>query len=159
MVLNCRRISNQVVNEYLKVIAISTRAGQMEEGHPMKDIEMAKVKKLSKISLKLRTSSFKKNVFDECCELFYKEKFEEELDQKDHLLGFKNGVYDLKLGEFRAGVPEDYISYCTNIDYINFREDQEADEEELSDVGDSENKFYKASSKGVCSYTSLVSFW
>jgi P4 family phage/plasmid primase-like protien len=130
-----KRISNQVVNEYLKVCgSISTRAGQMEEGHPMKDIEMAKVKKLSKISLKLRTSNFKKNVFDECCELFYKEKFEEALDQKDYLLGFKNGVYDLALGEFRAGVPEDYISYCTNIDYTNFREDQEADEEELSDV-------------------------
>ena len=130
-----KRISNQVVNQYLKVCAsISKRASDMEEGHPIKDIEMAKIKKLSRISLKLRTTSFKKNVFDECCELFHTDKFEENLDTKDHIIGFNNGVYDLNLGEFREGMPEDYISYCTNIDYINYREDPEADDEELSDV-------------------------
>ena len=130
-----KRISSDVVNQYLKVCAsISKRAADMEEGHPMKDVEMAKIKKLSRISLKLRTSSFKKNVFDECCELFHVDKFEETLDNKDHLVCFNNGVYDLNLGEFREGIPEDYVSYCTNIDYINYKEDAEADEEELNDV-------------------------
>ena len=38
-------------------------------------------------------------------------------DQQRHLLGFNNGVYDLDLGRFRDGLPEDYITMTTGYDY------------------------------------------
>lgn len=47
------------------------------------------------------------------------------MDSNQHLLGFENGVYDLKKAEFRDGRPEDYISISTGNDYMEF--DQEDD--------------------------------
>jgi putative DNA primase/helicase len=43
--------------------------------------------------------------------------FQKELDQNKYLIAFKNGVYDLKLHKFRQGIPEDYISSCSPIEY------------------------------------------
>ena len=65
-------IPDRVIVAYGNFIGVECKADRTKKPTAlqlrcMKDIEMAKVKKLSKISLKLRTSSFKKNVFDECC--------------------------------------------------------------------------------------------
>jgi P4 family phage/plasmid primase-like protien len=38
-------------------------------------------------------------------------------NEKRHLWGFKNGVYDLEKMEFRKGIPEDYLSIQMNYDY------------------------------------------
>lgn len=79
-------------------------------------------KKMNEIAIKLRTTSFKENVMKECSELFYIEKFEERLDANADLIGFENGVYDLENMEFRAGRPEDYITFTTGNEYIPFDE-------------------------------------
>ena len=42
--------------------------------------------------------------------MFYKKDIMEEFDTNNNLLGFDNGVYDLKNNEFREGRPEDYIT-------------------------------------------------
>jgi|688.fasta_scaffold08469_5 P4 family phage/plasmid primase-like protien len=73
-----------------------------------------------KISLKLKQSGFKDSIMKECKSLFIDEKFEELLDNKSHLLGFENGVYDLKLHIFREGMPDDYISLSTNKIYVPY---------------------------------------
>jgi P4 family phage/plasmid primase-like protien len=62
----------------------------------------------------------KENIMKECLELFYIEKFEEKLDANPHLIGFENGVFDLENMEFREGRPEDYISFSTRINYIQY---------------------------------------
>lgn len=79
-----------------------------------------KAKSALKISLKLKQSGFKESIMKECKCLFIDEKFEELLDNRAYLLGFDNGVYDLKLHIFREGMPDDYISLSTNKVYIPF---------------------------------------
>jgi P4 family phage/plasmid primase-like protien len=60
----------------------------------------------------------KKNIMIEAKELFYDPTFLEKLDQNPYLICFKNGVIDFQTKEFRNGRPDDYLSKCTNIDYI-----------------------------------------
>jgi P4 family phage/plasmid primase-like protien len=70
--------------------------------------------KCCKIIHNCKTTSFKTNVIKECKALFNEPNFESMLDSKSHLLGFKNGVYDLNMKSFREGEPNDFISFCTN---------------------------------------------
>jgi len=73
-----------------------------------------------KIAQQLKQSSYKDNVMKECKCLFIDEKFEELLDSRAHLIGFKNGVYDMKMHIFRDGMPDDYISLSTNKNYLAY---------------------------------------
>ncbi len=53
-----------------------------------------------------------------CLELeFYNSNFDKILDQDKDLLGFENGVLDLKTMEFRDGTSSDYISMTTGYDF------------------------------------------
>ena len=53
----------------------------------------------------------------ECRNEFYDKKMESLLDKNPMLLCFNNGVFDFEK-IFRDGKPEDYVSKCTNNDYI-----------------------------------------
>lgn len=85
----------------------------------------SKVQVLNDICKKLKSSGYKNSVMTECKGLFTDEKFEELLDSHPHLIGFENGVYDLKMHEFREGLADDYISYCTNRHYLSYVPDSE----------------------------------
>ena len=76
-----------------------------------------------KIAQKLKTSSYKDSIMKECKCLFIDEKFEEILDCRPHLIGFKNGVYDMKMHIFRDGMPDDHISLSTNKNYYPYNKD------------------------------------
>ena len=47
-------------------------------------------------------------------------QFEEQLDSNKELIGFNNGIYDLKNGLFRCGRPEDYVSLTTRNNYVEY---------------------------------------
>jgi phage/plasmid-associated DNA primase len=64
------------------------------------------------------TTSDKKNILAELKNIFFKDKFEEQLDQNINLLCFTNGVFDSRTLTFRDGNPKDMCSLCTNIDLI-----------------------------------------
>ena len=49
----------------------------------------------------------------------YDSTFAEKLDSNNHLIGFQNGVLDLKRGCFRPAVPEDYLSQCIPYDWVD----------------------------------------
>ena len=76
-----------------------------------------KKRAFSNMRLKLKKTSFKKNVMDECKELFLDEQFAKKLDENKNLIAFANGVFDTTTMEFRDGKPSDYISFSTNIVY------------------------------------------
>ncbi len=78
---------------------------------------------IGKLVENLKSSSFKKRIMGESAGLFYDEDFEEKLDQNNYLIGFNNGVYDLKTGHFRSGHPDDMICKTTKYDYREFKED------------------------------------
>ena len=77
-----------------------------------------KIGKLGEIANYLKKTSWKNNIMKEAKELFYDSKFNEKLDQNPYLLCFNNWVVDFKNKTYRKGQPDDYISKCTNIDYI-----------------------------------------
>lgn len=81
--------------------------------------ELAQLKKAVK---SLKTSNFKSAVMTECIEVFNKPKFFKLLDADINLLGFTNGVLDLKNLVFRPGKPEDYISMSTGFDFQEYSE-------------------------------------
>lgn len=70
-----------------------------------------------KIIKNLETGGFKKSVMEECTNLFHESDFVKKLDSSRDLIGFENGVYDLKSGTFRDGSPDDYLTFSAGYDY------------------------------------------
>lgn len=84
-----------------------------------------KAKQIQKIIQNLKSATFKRSVMIEAMDVFYDKRFKDKLDMNAWIIAFKNGVYDLKLNEFRAGSPEDYLSKCMPIDFIDYSEDDD----------------------------------
>jgi P4 family phage/plasmid primase-like protien len=121
-----RKISLDVINAYYKLNAdLSKTASEMDSTSYEKEIILERCKLVLKVISKLKTNSFKKSVISECSELFHVPKFEEMLDVKFNIIGFENGVYDLERGEFRDGLPEDYMSFTTGIEYEEFENEDD----------------------------------
>lgn len=78
----------------------------------------ARSNKLMDICVHLKTTNWKNNIMKEAKELFYDRTFMNKLDCNPYLLCFNNYVVDFKSRTYRRGQPDDYISKCTNIDYI-----------------------------------------
>lgn len=78
--------------------------------------------KLAEICIALKTTNKKENIMKEASFLFYDQRFYKSLDQNTHLLGFSNGVFDFNEKVFRRGLPEDYISKTTGINYIPYEQ-------------------------------------
>ena len=76
----------------------------------------------NKIAESLMDINFKEKVMKEAKYIFHDDQFLNRLDENHHLLGFENGVYDLKLKKFRAGQPDDHISMSTKQQYNKWNE-------------------------------------
>lgn len=78
--------------------------------------------KLADLCIYLKKTTWKNNIMREAKELFYDRDFVNKLDQNPYLLCFNNFVVDFKEKTWRNGQPDDYISKCTNIDFIPYKE-------------------------------------
>ena len=80
------------------------------------------IKATQKMIQNLKSTPYKINIMKEAADIFYDKNFYKKLDINPYLIGFINGVYDLKKNEFRVGKPEDYISKCMPINFTDFTE-------------------------------------
>jgi P4 family phage/plasmid primase-like protien len=114
------KLSTEVFRRYSSAASDYHARASATESETEQSIFSEIGKKLAGIATKLKNGPFKENVMRECKSLFYIDKFEEKLDSKCHLIGFDNGVYDLEMKEFREGRPEDYISFTTGCNYVEY---------------------------------------
>ena len=75
-------------------------------------------KHISELSLKFKRTTDKTNIFKEAAEIFHDVEFVKKMDENKYLMCFTNGVIDFKNKLFRDGYPQDYITKCTNIPYV-----------------------------------------
>ena len=107
-------------NDYLtEVISQMT---QYDSNDKRYDELNKKGKTIGDISIKLKKTNDKTNIFKEAAEIFYDVEFTKKMDEQKYLMCFTNGVIDFKNKIFRDGYPQDYITKCTNIPYIEINQ-------------------------------------
>lgn len=87
---------------------------------------MEEIKRIQMLINRLSNEAFLGQLMSACGRKFYMKGFMEQLDENYDIIGFNNGVYDLKKKEFRAGIPEDYITMSCGLDYQKY--DSSSDE-------------------------------
>lgn len=113
------RISTDIVEKYGKLGGEYFAKAAGSDGDEERNLQ-TRLKQIQQLVQKLKSTPFKKNVMTEAADIFFNKNFKQKLDTNPYLFGFRNGIYDLKLNVFRNGRPEDYISNCSPIDYVNF---------------------------------------
>ena len=89
-----------------------------DDDETMVNIRKIRSQRILNICQRLNRTGEKKNIMSEARDLFFDSNFLNKLDTNPYLLCFNNCVVDFKEKIFRKGRPDDYISKCTNIDYI-----------------------------------------
>lgn len=79
-----------------------------------------RVKIGTEISSRLKKTNDKNNIMREAAALFFDKDFDKNMDSNKWLMCFKNGVVDIKNRVFRDGMPLDYITKSTNVNYEPF---------------------------------------
>lgn len=73
----------------------------------------------------LKTINFSDKVVEMCKLYMYDPLFYRKLDENSDLWVFENGVYDLKMGMFREGRPDDYCSYSCGHNYREYTDEDD----------------------------------
>ncbi|CAH6421833.1 D5 DNA Primase [uncultured virus] len=113
------KISEELTTEFAHLGSSLYAKGAAAEGQE-RDGLLKRAEKVNKIILSLKKSGFKRSVLEESARLFFDQNFEELLDSNPNLIGFDNGIYDLKIGAFREGTPDDYVTYTVGYDYVEY---------------------------------------
>lgn len=110
-----------VLFRYSSMLSLKIADKETQSGVPTPPTDPMMLRKVAcdRAINNLKNHSYKNQVMNESKEFFYDEEFYKNLDMDIYLLGFNNGVYDLKTGEFRDVRPEDNISYTVGFDYTS----------------------------------------
>tara|TARA_Y100000389_G_scaffold170184_1_gene177008 strand:+ start:2380 stop:5166 length:2787 start_codon:yes stop_codon:yes gene_type:complete len=109
-----KKLSGEIVNIYLYYASKYQNLSQASEESSMeRKIYDLLVANCGKIISKLKDSTYKDKIIRECRELFYDEEFDEKINSNFDLIGFDNGIFDLKAMVFRKGQPDDYVTIST----------------------------------------------
>lgn len=96
-----------------------------EDDEKEKERNKKYAKRANKIVESLNLHSFCTKVVKMCKLWFHDANFFKKMDENRDLVGFENGVYDLKTGIFRNGSPDDYITFSTGRNYYAYGDDDE----------------------------------
>jgi P4 family phage/plasmid primase-like protien len=88
---------------------------------------------LANIAIMLKSTAKKQNIMREAKDLFFDPEFLKKENENPYLLCFKNGVFDFSTNEFRNGRPDDYVTKCTNTNYVPIKKANKKDLEEVRD--------------------------
>lgn len=116
------KVSTEIVDTYQR--EYRELKAKYADADDRKDEKMLQqtIKTMNTLLKNLKTHPFKANVIKECADLFYNPIFLDKLDTNRFLFGFQNGVYDLKENKLRDGIPEDYISTQSPLEFKEFME-------------------------------------
>ena len=116
-------ISKHMHDVYMKKTQDSMEQLQkMDQTEDSYEVLRKRSNKLADLCIFLKKTTWKNNIMREAKELFYDQEFVNKLDKNPYLLCFNNFVVDFKEKTWRNGQPDDYISKCTNIDYIPYND-------------------------------------
>jgi P4 family phage/plasmid primase-like protien len=110
-------ITRHLYTAYNTEIGIASRRVADTEDEEMKKILGKRVKDLAKILEQAKSTRKMNTIGDALFNRYYQRDFLAKLNQDPYLLGFTNGVYDLRKRCFRAGTEEDNISFSTGYDF------------------------------------------
>ena len=79
-----------------------------------------KIENINKMIVQLKTVTFYNGVMTACNIKFRNKHFIKNLANNPYLIGFQNGVYDLRENIFRKGEPSDYMYYQMPFHYKEF---------------------------------------
>ena len=117
-------ISEELPKYYrgIKTITPTTENEDLHEFLEKKDNIRNKI--IDGIVVKLENMNFKSKIIEQMTYLFktYDPDFYINLDTNPYLIGFKNGVYDFRLNEFRKATLDDYLTFTTGYDWIDYDE-------------------------------------
>ena len=117
------KISGELHSAYLKCIMSKVNyLHTIDQTDPAYEVSQYQLNKLCDIANYLKKTQWKNNIMKEARELFFDGDFMNKLDQNPYLLCFNNCIIDFKEKVSRKGRPDDYISKCTNIDYVKLDE-------------------------------------
>ena len=112
-------ISMEMNSDYTPGYDTSEKDSKDDKNNPIKK----RLHLLVDITAKLGMNAEKRNIMSQAKEKFWDTDFVKKLDTNPDLICFSNGVVDFKTKTFRNGLPEDYITLCTNINYIDINKD------------------------------------
>lgn len=119
-------LENLISNEVRRMMAIYCSEKLSDTVHNEEgfdhDTDVKKYTRLMKMVDNLGDVRFRENVVRACSNKFYDDKFQSKLDTNSYLVGFQNGVYDLKEMGFRDGLPTDYISKSVGYNWVEYDE-------------------------------------
>jgi len=140
------------IHAYVHLINTADDAG----GEKVKELRL-KNTALSKMALKLKKTSWKQNIMRECCECFFDGNFINLLDKNTDLLSFKNGVLDMGKKEFRESRSDDYLSLCTNTNYIEYNPEDDEHVEIRSEITEFMEQLFPDPSLNIYMWEHLAS--
>lgn len=120
------KISKDMFNLFgKKAEQCEAEINEFAEDDERREFLKKKVGLIHQIKITLKKTTNKDHIMREAAEIFYDENFIKNMDTNKYLLCFNNGVVDFTNKVFRDGLPEDYITKTTRINYIPYNENNQ----------------------------------
>jgi P4 family phage/plasmid primase-like protien len=116
-------LSKEFVDYYDKINMYYIQKRDIAKNEIDKKKYNLQITKISNLIKQLKTNNFKDNILKETGNIYnainkqLNFDFENIVDNNPYIIGFNNGIYDLKKMEFREGTPSDYVSMSVGYDY------------------------------------------